>query len=79
MFIESLFEFLGAIGTISWFVWPFTFVFGLVGAVFYLHPTDEEDEAGRDGRERRAIGNALIAGVSLLMLFCTALYYLDVM
>lgn len=79
MFMESLFELLGSIGTISWFIWPFSFVFGLTGAVFYLRPSSEEGEAERDRRERRAIGSELIAGGSLLMLFCTALYYLDLM
>lgn len=78
MFMESLFELLGSIGTISWFIWPFSFVFGLTGAVFHLRPLGEEQETERDRRERRAIGNALLAGASLLMLFCTALYYLDI-
>lgn len=70
MLFQTLFELIAALGRYFWFVWPFTFVFGLTRAIFYMHPQGEEDEEGRDTREKRMVGGEILSGASLLVLFC---------
>ena len=72
MLFDSLFQIFGAIGMVSWFVWPFTFVFGLKRTIFYMRAPDGEDAAAQEQREKKALYCEILAGASLLIMFCTA-------
>ena len=72
MLFDLFFQLFGAIGMVSWFVWPFAFVFGLKRTIFYMRPQDEEDAAAQEKREKRALHCEIVAGASLLVMFCTA-------
>ncbi len=72
MLFDLFFQVLGAIGMVSWFIWPFAFVFGLKRTIFYMRPQDEEDAAAQEQRKKKALYCEVLAGASLLVMFCTA-------
>ena len=72
MLFDSFFQIFGAIGMVSWFVWPFTFVLGLNRTIFYMSAPDGEDAAAQEQREKKALYCEILAGASLLIMFCTA-------
>ena len=72
MLFERCFQLFGAIGMVSWFVWPFAFVFGLKRTIFYMRVPDDEDAAAQEQREKKALYCEILAGASLLVMFCTA-------
>ena len=72
MLFDSFFQVFGAIGMVSWFVWPFTFVFGLKRTIFYMRAPDGEDAAAQEQREKKALYCEILAGASLLVMFYTA-------
>lgn len=53
MLFDSFFQVFGAIGMVSWFVWPFAFVFCLKRTIFYMRAPDDEDAAAQEQREKR--------------------------
>ena len=72
MLFDSFFQIFGAIGMVSWFVWPFAFVFCLKRTIFYMRAPDGEDAAAQEQREKKALYCEILAGASLLIMFCTA-------
>ena len=72
MLLDLFFQLFGAIGMVSWFVWPFAFVFGLKRTIFYMRAPDGEDAAAQEQREKKALYCEILAGASLLVMFCTA-------
>lgn len=72
MLFDLLFQVFGAIGMVSWFIWPFAFVFGLKRTIFYMRPQDEEDAVTQEQRKKKALYCEVLAGASLLVMFCTA-------
>lgn len=72
MLFDSFFQVFGAIGMVSWFVWPFAFVFCLKRTIFYMRAPDDEDAAAQEQREKKALYCEILAGASLLIMFCTA-------
>ena len=72
MLFDSFFQVFGAIGMVSWFVWPFAFVFCLKRTIFYMRAPDDEDAAAQEQREKKALYCEILAGASLLVMFCTA-------
>ena len=72
MLFDSFFQVFGAIGMVSWFVWPFAFVFCLKRTIFYMRAPDGEDAAAQEQREKKALYCEILAGASLLIMFCTA-------
>ena len=53
MLFDSFFQVFGAIGMVSWFVWPFAFVFGLKRTIFYMRAPDDEDAAAQEQRGKK--------------------------
>lgn len=72
MLFDLFFQAFGAIGMVSWFVWPFAFVFGLKRTIFYMRTQDEEDAVTQEQRKKKALYCEVLAGASLLVMFCTA-------
>ena len=72
MLFDSFFQVFGAIGMVSWFVWPFAFVFCLKRTIFYMRAPDDEDAAAQEQREKKALYCEILGGASLLVMFCTA-------
>ena len=72
MLFDSFFQVFGAIGMVSWFVWPFAFVFCLNRTIFYMRAPDDEDAAAQEQREKKALYCEILGGASLLVMFCTA-------
>lgn len=72
MLFDLLFQVFGAIGMVSWFVWPFAFVFGLKRTIFYMRAPDDEDAAAQEQRKKKELYCEILAGASLLVMFCTA-------
>ena len=72
MLFDSFFQVFGAIGLVSWFVWPFAFVFCLKRTIFYMRAPDDEDAAAQEQRKKKALYCEILAGASLLVMFCTA-------
>lgn len=72
MLFDLFFQVLGAIGMVSWFIWPFAFIFGLKRTIFYMRPQDEEDAVTQEQRKKKELYCEILAGASLLVMFCTA-------
>ena len=72
MLFDSFFQVFGAIGMVSWFVWPFAFVFCLKRTIFYMRPQDAEDAVTQEQRKKKELYCEILAGASLLVMFCTA-------
>lgn len=72
MLFDSFFQVFGAIGMVSWFVWPFAFVFCLKRTIFYMRAPDDEDAAAQEQRKKKALYCEILGGASLLVMFCTA-------
>ena len=72
MLFDSFFQVFGAIGMVSWFVWPFAFVFCLKRTIFYMRAPDDEDAAAQEQREKKALYCEILGGASLPVMFCTA-------
>lgn len=72
MLLDLFFQLFGAIGMVSWFVWPFAFVFGLKRTIFHMRAPDDEDTAAQEQRKKKELYCEILAGASLLVMFCTA-------
>lgn len=72
MLFDLFFQLFGALGMVSWFVWPFAFVFGLKRTIFYMRVPDDEDAAAQEQRKKKELYCEILAGASLLIMFCTA-------
>ena len=72
MLFDLFFQLFGAIGMVSWFVWPFAFVFGLKRTIFYMRVPDDEDAAAQEQRKKKELYCEILGGASLLVMFCTA-------
>lgn len=72
MLFDSFFQVFGAIGMVSWFVWPFAFVFCLKRTIFYMRAPDGEDAAAQEQRKKKELYCEILGGASLLVMFCTA-------
>ena len=72
MLFDSFFQVFGAIGMVSWFVWPFAFVFCLKRTIFYMRAPDDEDAAAQEQGKKKELYGEILGGASLLVMFCTA-------
>ena len=70
MLFDSFFQVFGAIGMVSWFVWPFAFVGTLTGLI--RRAVRRTENTTQEQRENSLIAWGFAAGFSLLMVCITA-------